>query len=184
MKKRITIGLMGLALFILLGGAKPAVVVNNTTLLIVNKIEIKISGTSTVGKYNCINTFYIKDSINLNLNKKNSLNANIPMFNFDCGNKIMTKDLQSTVKCNEFPNSHVTMTNIQACDTNYKCNLTFLITNKTLKYKDFILYKVDDKIHGTIHLNFSDIDLEPPVKMAGLVKVRDRIVIDFILYNN
>ncbi len=183
MKNRITIGLMGLALFFLMGSAKPTFVINNA-LLVINRVEIKISGSSTVGKYNCSNTFYKKDTIVLNLNKRNGFNANIPMHNFDCGNKLMTKDLKSTVKCKEFPNSYVTITDIKACNTNYKCNLTFLITDKTLKYKDFILYKTDDKIHGTINLNFSDIDLAPPVKMAGLVKVRDQIVIDFSLYSN
>ncbi|WP_367755108.1 hypothetical protein [Flavobacterium sp. WC2430] len=183
MKKRIAIGIMGLALFTLLGGAKSTVALKNATLII-NRIEIKISGTSNVGKYHCTNTFYINDTINLNLNKKNSINADIPMLNFDCGNKIMTKDLQSTVKCKEFPNSHVTITDIKAYKSDYKCNLTFLITDKKLNYKDFILYKEDDKIHGTININFSDIDLDPPVKMAGLVKVRDQVVIDFSLYNN
>jgi hypothetical protein len=181
MKNRITIGFLGLALFFLLGSAKPSFVIKNT-LIIINKIEIKISGTSTVGKYNCSNTFYKRDTIILN--KKNCIDADIPMLNFDCGNKIMTKDLKSTVKCKEFPNSHVFINDIKACDTDYKCNLTFLITNKTLKYKDFILHKVDNKIQGTINLNFSDIGLEPPVKMAGLVKVRDQIVVEFSLYNN
>ncbi|EIA09079.1 hypothetical protein [Flavobacterium frigoris] len=184
MKNRIIIGLLSLALFLLLGSAKPIVVKNDTTTLIISKIEIKISGTSTVGKYNCTNTFYKKDSIILNLNEKNYLKADIPMLNFDCGNKVMTKDLRKTIMCKKFPNSNVTITDIKVCNTDYRCNLSFLITNKTLKYKDFILHKVDNKIHGTIHLNFSDIDLEPPVKMAGLIKVRDEIVIDFSLYNN
>lgn len=174
---------MGLALFIILGGAKPAVV-KNTSVLIINKIEIKISGTSTIGKYSCTNTFYKRDTIVINVNKKNSLDADIPMVNFDCGNNTMTKDLQSTVKCKKFPNSHVTMTDIEICDSDYKCDLSFLITNKTLKYNDFILYKTGNKIHGTINLNFSDVGLEPPVKMAGLLKVRDQIVIDFSLYDN
>jgi hypothetical protein len=69
MKNRITRALMGLALFILLGGAKPTVVKNTITLLI-NKIEIKISGTSTAGKYSCTNTFYKRDTIILYTNKK------------------------------------------------------------------------------------------------------------------
>lgn len=180
---------MGLALFIFLGSAKPTVVTNNkppiNTILVINKIEIKISGTSTVGKYNCCNTFYKRDTIILNLDKRNCIDADIPMLNFDCGNKIMTKDLQSTVKCKEFPNSHVNITDIKACNnTEYICNLTFLITNKTLKYKNFILHNTNNKIQGTIHLNFSDIGLEPPVKMAGLVKVKDQIIVEFTLYNN
>lgn len=106
------------------------------------------------------------------------------MLNFDCGNKVMTKDLRKTIKCDKFPNIHVALTDIKSCNTNYKCNLTFLITNKTLKYKNFILYQLDNKVQGTIHLNFSDIDLKPAVKMVGLIKVRDEIVIDFRLYND
>lgn len=183
MKNRITVGILGLVLFFFLGSAKPTFLIGNDTLLIINKIEIKISGISTVGKYNCTNTFYKRDTIALNLNKKNCINADIPMLNFDCGNKIMTKDLQSTVKCKEFPCSRVIITNIKNYSNNYKCNLVFIITDKTLIYKDFILYQKDDKIQGTINLNFSDIALEPPVKMAGLVKVRDKIVIDFSLFN-
>lgn len=183
MKNRITVGILGLALFFLLGSAKPTFSINNA-LLIIHKIEIKISGKSTVGKYNCTNTFYKRDTIILNLNKKNCINADIPMLNFDCGNKMMTKDLQSTVKCKEFPCSRVIITNIKNYSNNYKCNLVFIITDKTLIYKDFILYQKDDKIQGTINLNFSDIDLVPPVKMGGLVKVKDQIIVDFSLFNN
>lgn len=183
MKERITIGLLGLALFFILGSAKP-IFLGKNTLLIVNRVEVKISGTSTVGKYKCTNTFYRRDTIVLNLNKKNCINAEVPMLNFDCGNKLMTKDLLSTVKHKKFPNSYVKITDIKPYNKYYKCNLTFLITDKTLNYKDFILYKSDNKIQGTISLNFSDIDLEPPVKMAGLIKVKDQIVIDFNLYSN
>jgi hypothetical protein len=106
------------------------------------------------------------------------------MSNFDCGNKIMTKDLQGTVKVKQFPNSTVSITDIKPCGKNYKCRLNFYITDKTLKYKDFILYNTDDKIQGTLSLKFSDIELEPPVKMAGLIKVKDDIVINFSLYKD
>lgn len=183
MKNRITIGLLGLVLFLILGSAKPTLF-NSESVLIIHKIRIDISGGSTVGDYNCSNTFYKRDTIILNLKEKNKINAEIPVINFDCGNKLMTKDLQKTVKSKIFPNSYVSITDIKPYNKNYKCNLTFLITNRVLKYKDFILYKTDNKIQGTINLNFSDIDLHPPVKMAGLIKVKDQIVVDFSLYKN
>lgn len=183
MKNRITIGLLGLVLLLTLGSAKPTFF-GDDTLLIINRIEIKISGSSTVGKYNCSNTFYKRDTIILNLNKRNKINAEVPMLNFDCGNKLMTKDLRSTVKSKKFPNSYVCISDIKPYNNDYKCNLTFLITDKTLKYNNFILYKADHKIQGAINLNFSDIDLEPPVKMAGLIKVKDQIIVDFSLYKD
>jgi hypothetical protein len=183
MKTRFSILIMGLAIFAFFGSAKPTFLAEETTLVI-NKIKIEITGTSTVGKYNCSNTFSKKDTLFLNSNKKNNFNTEIKMSDFDCGNKIMTKDLQGTVKVKTFPNSTVTITDVKQFGKNYKCNLTFLITNKTLKYKDFILYSSDKKVEGSLNLNFSDIELEPPVKMAGLIKVRDEIVVNFSLYKN
>ncbi len=174
---------MGLAIFFFFGSAKPTFLTEDTTLVI-NKIKIEITGVSTVGKYNCSNTFSKRDTVFLNSNKKNNFNTEIKMSDFDCGNKIMTKDLQGTVKIKQFPNSTVTITDVKPFGKNYKCNLTFVITNKTLRYKDFILYGSDNKIQGSLHLNFSDIELEAPVKMAGLIKVRDEIVINFSLYKN
>lgn len=172
---------MGLAIFFFLGSAKPNFLADDTTLVI-NKIKLEITGISTVGKYNCSNTFSIIDTIYINSTKKNAFSTEIKMSNFDCGNKIMTKDLQGTVKAKKFPNSTVVITDIKPCGKNYKCSLNFFITDKTLKYKDFILYNADNKIEGTLNLKFSDLDLEPPVKMAGLIKVKDDIVINFSLY--
>ncbi|WP_343694045.1 hypothetical protein [Flavobacterium sp.] len=172
---------MGLAAFLLLGSAKPSFLAEDEALVI-NKIKIEITGTSTVGKYNCSNIFTAKDTVYVNSLKKDIFNTAIKMSNFDCGNKIMTKDLQGTVKVKQFPNSTVCITDVKSCGKNYKCRLNFYITDKTLKYKDFILYNSDDKIQGTLNLKFSEIGLEPPVKMAGLIKVKDDIVINFSLY--
>lgn len=183
MKTRFFILTMGLAIFFSLGSAKPTFLAEDTTLVI-NKIRIEITGLSTVGKYNCSNTFSTKDTVYINSIKKNTFNTEIKMSDFDCGNKIMTKDLQGTVKVKKFPNSTVYMTDIKPSGKNYKCNLNFFITDKTLKYKDFILYNTDKKIEGTLNLKFSDLDMEAPVKMAGLIKVKDEIVINFSLYKN
>lgn len=171
--------MLGLVFFSFLGSAKPAFL--DDPFLMINKIKIEITGASTVGKYNCSNTYSKIDTVYLN-SKKNNFNTEIKMSDFDCGNKIMTKDLQGTVQVKKFPTSTVFLSDIRSYGKNYKCNLTFLITNKTLKYKDFILYNAEDKIHGSLNLNFSDIELTPPVKMAGLIKVKDQIAINFSLY--
>ncbi|WJS96473.1 hypothetical protein NYQ10_08420 [Flavobacterium johnsoniae] len=183
MKTRFSILIMGLAIFFFLGSAKPTFLPEDTAVVI-NKIKIEITGLSTVGKYNCSNTFNIKDTVYVNCTKKNTFNTDIKMSNFDCGNKIMTKDLQGTVKVKKFPNSTVSITDIKKDGKNYKCRLNFYITDKTLKYKDFTLYNSDEKIQGTLNLKFSDIELEAPVKMAGLIKVKDDIIINFSLYKN
>ncbi|MEM0575106.1 hypothetical protein [Flavobacterium polysaccharolyticum] len=181
MNNKIIIELLGIVLLFTLGSAVPNFHSYDSSLII-NKIEINITGLSTVGKYNCSTTFFKKDTIILNVTNKNCIKAEIPMVKFDCGNRIMTKDLQSTVKTTQFPSSFVTITDIKAYGNHYKCNLNFLITNKTLRYKDFVLTKDNNKLQGIIALNFSDIGLVPPVKMGGLIKVKDQIAVNFSLY--
>lgn len=107
------------------------------------------------------------------------------MVKIDCGNKIMTKDLQTTVKSTQYPSSNVTLADIKPIGNNqYKCQLSFIITNKTIRYKDFLLTKNNQQLKGRIALKFSDIGLQPPVKMGGLIKVKDEIEIHFSLFQN
>lgn len=173
--------ILGGVLLIFMGSAPPNYFTNENSIVI-QKIEINITGLSTVGKYNCSTTYYKKDTISLNLNQKNSLRAEIPMTKFDCGNRIMTKDLQTTVKATQFPASIVTLTDLKSFGNHYKCQLNFVITNKTIRYKDFVLTKNNNKLQGVMALKFSDVGLIPPVKMGGLIKVKDEIEVYFSLY--
>ncbi|WP_264565456.1 hypothetical protein [Flavobacterium sp. N3904] len=180
--RRISIIIMGLALFLSLGSAKPISFIDDTNLIIIDRIEIEIQGTSTVGKYNCSNAFNKRDTIFINSSVQNNLKAEIAMNNFDCGNRIMNKDLKTTIMVDKFPKSYVTISNIKPFATNYKCNLNFLITNKNVKYKDFVLKNSKESLEGTIGLKFSELELVPPTKMGGLIKVKDDIIVNFILY--
>lgn len=183
MKQRILITILGLAFFFLLGNAKPISLYDvDPNIIIIDKIEIEILGNSTVGKYNCVNPHSYRDTIYLNSTTKNSLKSEISMSNFECGNKIMNKDLKTTVKAVKFPKSTVTITNIKPFGTNFKCSLNFRITDKTLSYQNLVLKNTKENLEGTVAVKFSDIGLEPPTKMGGIIKVKNEFVIHFNLY--
>lgn len=183
MKQRILITILGLAFFFLLGNAKPISLYDvDPNIIIIDKIEIEILGNSTVGKYNCVNPHPYRDTIYLNSTTKNSLKSEISMSNFECGNKIMNKDLKTTVKAVKFPKSTVTITNIKPFGTNFKCSLNFRITDKTLSYQNLVLKNTKENLEGTVAVKFSDIGLEPPTKMGGIIKVKNEFVIHFNLY--
>ena len=174
---------MGLALFFLLGNARPISLFQaNTNIIIIDRLELEILGNSTVGKYNCGSSLSFKDTIFLNSNTKNSLKSEIPMGNFECGNRIMNKDLKTTVKATQFPKSTVTITNIKPSGTNYKCSLNFRITDKTLAYQNLLLKNTKESLEGIVAVKFSDIALEPPTKMGGIIKVKDEFVIHFNMH--
>ena len=174
---------MGLAVFFLLGNAKPISSFDaDPSIIVIDRLELEILGNSTVGKYNCGSSISFRDTIFLNSNTKNSLKSEISMGNFECGNRIMNKDLKTTVKATKYPKSTVTITNIKAVGTNYKCNLNFRITDKTLSYQNLVLKNTKENLDGTVAVKFSDIALEPPTKMGGIIKVKDEFVIHFLLY--
>ncbi|HSD07399.1 hypothetical protein [Flavobacterium sp.] len=179
---KIKLTVMGLVLILLLGSAKPISFLNDTNTIIINQIQIEILGNSTVGKYTCSNTLAYRDTIFLNSAFKNSLKSEIIMDDFDCGNRIMNKDMKTTIKVSKFPKSTVSITNIKSFNGNYKCNMSFKITDKTLTYSNLILKNNQQSLDGVVAVNFSDIGLEPPTKMGGMIKVKDEFVIHFILY--
>ena len=173
---------MGLALLFLLGNARPIVLFDaDPNIIIIDRLQIEIHGNSTVGKYNCANSLQYRDTIFLNSSTKNGLKSEISMSNFECGNKIMNKDLKTTVKATKFPKSTVTITNIKSVGSNFKCSLNFRITDKTLSYQNLLLKNTKESLDGTVAVKFSDIALEPPTKMGGIIKVKDEFVIHFIL---
>lgn len=173
---------MGLAFFFILGSARPIYLFTDSNTIIIDKLEIEILGNSTVGKFNCSNSFTFKDTIYLNSNSRNSLKSEISMNNFECGNRIMNKDLKTTVKAATFPKSTVTITNIKPFGSNYKCSLNFRITDKILSYQNLVLKNNKEFLDGNVAVNFSDIGLEPPTKMGGIIKVKDEFVIHFSLH--
>ncbi len=173
---------MGLALSFLLGSAKPISSLIDPNTIIIDRLEIEIHGNSTVGEFNCSNSLTYRDTIYINSNFKNSLKSEISMSNFECGNRIMNKDLKTTVKANQFPKSTVTITNIKPFGTNYKCSLNFRITDKTLSYQNMVLKNTKEFLEGSVTVKFSDIALEPPTKMGGIIKVKDEFVIQFNLH--
>lgn len=175
---------MGLVLLFLLGSAKPISSLIEPNSIIIDRLEIEILGNSTVGKYSCSNSLPYRDTIFLNSNTKNGLKSEISMSNFDCGNRIMNKDLKTTVKAAKFPKSTVTITNIKPFGTNYRCSLNFRITDKTLSYPNMVLKTTKESLEGTVAVNFSDIALEPPTKMGGIIKVKDEFVIHFNLHKS
>jgi hypothetical protein len=174
--------IMGLALFLLLGSAKPISLFADPNIIIINQLKIEILGNSTVGKYKCNCPHTFRDTIYLNSTTKNRLKSEISTANFDCGNRIMNKDLKSTIKVKQFPKSTVTITNIKSSGTDYKCSLNLKITDKTLSYLNLPLKNTKESLEGTVNVKFTDLELEPPTKMGGVIKVKNEFVIHFVLY--
>lgn len=112
---------------------------------------------------------------------------------FDCGNRIMTKDLKETLKVEEYP--HIRFELIDArvgtpIDTTAEWRpvkvlgaLTVAGTKRvtTLSALGRALDESRFRIRGCHSIRMTDFEIEPPTKAFGLIKVKDQIEVQFDL---
>src|SRR5690606_5381559 len=113
----------------------------------------------------------------------------------DCGSKPMNKDLQKTLKADEFPYITIALKEAQnlECDNILECdqwtafetvaNITLAQVTKTVSIPVQIM-KTDQhrfRVSGSVKLSFSDFKLEPPTALLGLIKVKESLDIRFDL---
>lgn len=146
---------------------------------------IEIIGKTNVNTFKCIN----KDvgSININFNRINAQNLPeiiVPVKDFDCHNRIMTRDLQSTVKMEEFPNFRIKFLSLSQVSTgNYRANIEVRMMNRVKSYLvDFLLSS--GTLYGKKGIKFSDFAISPPRRMGGMIVVNDNLNLSFSLKVN
>jgi hypothetical protein len=115
----------------------------------------------------------------------------IPVSSFECGNDLITRDFQETLKVNEYPELTIRFVSIddratvlQAGAVTGKVEITLAGTTRVYS----VLYRAASNGRNTFSLTgkqavcFSDFNLEAPRKMMGLIKVQDNLEVEFQLH--
>lgn len=160
--------------------------------------SLRINGSTNVNNFGCdIKGYYQTDTIRASdehpVSKMVTLRGSmeIEVNKFDCYNKIMTTDLQKTLKVKEYPRMVITFLSLErnpiinsnkdfmrgwveielagTCKRFEVC-YTFSKTNSSLI-----------ELQGTRSFSFADFSLVPPKKLGGLVKVKDQFDVNFKL---
>lgn len=151
--------------------------------LVITQKTISVSGQTSIGSFNC--SFVrngLKDTLSLNSQTKGAaLNFNIPVSEFACGNFLLNRDFRKTIKAEEYPRCIVSVANLKKYHQNYTCKLTVFIVGKTLEFDDFQLKKTKEGLEGNLSLSFSELELEAPKKMGGLIKVEEQLDLQILL---
>lgn len=124
------------------------------------------------------------DSSNLSIQSK------IPIDGFDCGKRRMNRDLYNALKGNDHP--YITFEFIEAAVRDITSGSSFEVTGKltaagvtrviTFNVKGYYLENRQFNIIGQTNISMKDFDIEPPSPLLGLVKVHDRLSVNFDLY--
>lgn len=155
--------------------------------------QLLIHGQTNVNRFTClIGCYNSMDTLQYESDKSGGRmvfadNAmTIPVYNFNCGNNLITKDFRSTVKAEQFP--YLTLSfvsldkqesctrasgvlNISLAGVSRPVNVQFNMTRKG----DFIL------LTGKHAVSFGDFQLQAPERMLGLVKVEETLNVEFSL---
>lgn len=110
---------------------------------------------------------------------------------FDCGMKVMTKDFLKTINASQHPNiviefvSFAKLPRYQPKEERFETNMKISLASVSRNFDVTCSITKDEA--GYVHLkggkdfNFSDFGLKPPSRMAGAVKVKEKLDVNFHL---
>ena len=166
------------------------VVEKNSTLV--------IEGSSNINTFSCDVKQYIKQDTLVFLSEEKSKRVifhrsaiTVDVSQFDCHHKFITSDLRKTLKFQQYPMMKIhfismddpayTMAgqsikgilDIELAGITRRMDFDYMVKNSSAKMIHLL---------GSRHMQFSDFKLEPPKKMAGLIKINEDIKVSVELY--
>lgn len=151
--------------------------------LVIMEKEIVVSGTTSIGDFLC--SYYVnnqKDTLFMNkMASPADFLFEIPVSKFSCGNFLINNDFRRTIKAREFPSALVKVSRLRKNNENYTCDLFLEIAGKRMRFENFDLLNTGDKLCGDLVLSFDDLELDPPTKFGGLIKVDEHLYLSLAL---
>jgi len=141
---------------------------------------VQINGSTNVNKFQCVNNKFKAENGVYNLTDRNLPNIILKVNEFDCGNKMMTKDFQKILNSEKYPNMIVKFINFTKTQKNYIAVVEVKMMNQSKRYN--IEFEIENnKLIGRKNVKFSDFNIIPPKKMGGMIVVKDDLDLIFSL---
>ncbi len=147
--------------------------------------SVIIDGKTSFGRFACdFDTANEMDTIYFNSKKsrnKITLDINLPVDEFGCGNRMLNRDFNKTLQSSEYPFIHVLVERFFKEGNHYFSSLRLKLVGKELYMEKlpFIMEEGVDSdskfLAAEFSLNLRYFDLEPPKKFLGLVKVHEEL---------
>jgi len=166
--------------------------------LVKSNSSLKVDGKTNINSFNCVVTSYGKiDTLKIFrssiMSEQCSVEGKliIEIENFDCHHRIMTKDLQKTLKAHTYPSmiidiksfSKILSSVTHASVITGKADITLagVVKNYIIKFSYRQIRPDYAELIGTRAILFSDFGLKPPSKLGGTIKVKDQLDVEFKL---
>jgi YceI-like domain len=158
--------------------------------------NLSVQGSSNVNRFSCIiksigicDTLFVTDNNATAVALKGCLKIDVLAFN--CHNSLIQKDLRKTLKAEEYPKMTIRFLSLKKMPllTRQSEAITGWVevelagTKKVMELNYLFVTNTagDILLNGARKFCFSDFSLQPPRKMAGLVKIKDEFDVQFQL---
>ena len=158
---------------------------------------VTIYGKTNVNKYQCtIGRYSGSDTLVITAERgkgayfKKGL-AKLNAREFDCNMAAITKDFAETIQAKKYPDIKIEFSSFErapefeSTEENFNGKLTITLADVAVPCEVRCSIVKDEKnlihLRGRRLFRFSDFNLEPPTKMMGLVKVHEKITVNFHL---
>ncbi|MBK9734009.1 MAG: YceI family protein [Saprospiraceae bacterium] len=160
--------------------------------------SLTVAGKTNINSFTClVQTYGRVDTILCERNSGNKEQCQvisiltIPIGNFDCRHRIMTKDLQKTLKSDKYPDMIIDFKSFSRLPSEVspasiivgKADIRLAGVSKNFAI-NFSLNPVDGQnveLIGSKSILFSEFGLKPPSKLGGAIKVKDLLEVEFKL---
>ena len=165
-----------------------------TKWLVEKTSTISIAGSTNVNRFCCqVNEYAGPDTITLNpagLSFLGTMSVNIE--DFDCNNRKMTGEFKKTLKYHEYPRLKIQFISLERMPSfgiaaesvkgYVEVELAGICRKFEVTYSACRTNKENVEIVGYRVFGFSDFGLVPPHKMGGLIRVNDKLDVQFRLH--
>lgn len=153
--------------------------------LIIDQTEIIVKGKTTIGSFECSYESQDKRDTLLFDSKSHavaSLDFEIPVSAFGCGNFLLNSDFRKTLKAEEHPICLVSVSNLQRGSQMLFGDIFLQMAGKDHVLEKVAFYQLDDKYQGSLNLSMEELGLNASSRLGGLVKIEESIDLEINLF--
>lgn len=163
-----------------------------TKWLVQRTSSIKIAGSTNINKFCChVNEYAGPDTITLNSGVSVGM-LSVDIADFSCNNNMMSREFKNTLKYKQYPQLKIVFVSLEkmpaftAATETIKGCVEVALAGVSRKFDiTYTSCRIDGEnveLVGCRLFGFSDFGLSPPTKMGGLIRVNDRLDVEFKLH--
>lgn len=165
--------------FFLMGGAF------EKNALVIHHKEIIVKGKTSVGSFECSYDSQVKsDTLVFDRQSRttHSLDFEIPVREFGCGNFLLNHDFRKTLKAEAFPICLVSVNRLSRGSHRIFGDIYLQMAGTEMVLEKVVFQLLEGKLQGTLHLSTEQLGLDASSRLGGLVTVEEAIDLEINLY--